>query len=319
MSILRALRSLVNNFQDVVKECRKRYDVYTCLGLAACSGLWAKPNELNYIKATLFPILQMELFIEPADAGCPPNIYVGQNLEGIYMSGVPITQYEPTLPQNICLILSQTCANRCNYCFYPKDEPPTPEKQIEEAIEYVASIPSIREVTFSGGEPLLYPSLQKHIDTLRKASKRVKVLTSRWPDKWTNRLEADEIRYHLLHQYQNNTWISPDGNIHSEHYLVEMLDKGVHLAGVATPETVFGLTLLDLLSSFSPHLTIYIQNDRAGHFMIPQTVRECLPQRHFTKELASYINNTLYAKHINYHIGKDEVYYSSDDRQKVNL
>lgn len=104
----------------------------------------------------------------------------------------------------VLLMLSGNCAINCRYCFrqhYPYSEEPKSLAQWEPALQAIQADPSIHEVIFSGGDPLLQSTRRlaeltdrlaniSHIQRLRIHSRLPIVLPSRIDEEFLDWMES---------------------------------------------------------------------------------------------------------------------------------
>jgi lysine 2,3-aminomutase len=161
--------------------------------------------------------------IDPSDTGCPlrkaviPTVHETTMLPG--ESADPLNELEQSpvpgiihrYPDRCLFLVTDICASYCRYCTRsrlvgrsPTHEPFTRQMR-ERAFDYIASLPNIRDVLLSGGDPFMLAdeSLQyilerlrmiKHIEIIRIGTKTPAVL----PYRITSRLTRMLKQYHPL-------------------------------------------------------------------------------------------------------------------------
>ncbi len=128
----------------------------------------------------------------------------------------------------VLLIVSGACAINCRYCFrreFPYEDNNPGRSRWQEALDYIASDPSITEVIYSGGDPLNASDRQLQWLTERVAAighvKRLRI-HSRLPVVIPNRIDESCLEWMTGHR------LSTSLVIHSNH--ARELDDDVHQA-----------------------------------------------------------------------------------------
>lgn len=141
----------------------------------------------------------------------------------------------------VLLIVSPNCAINCRYCFrrhFPYGDNKPGRSEWQQALDYIASNPSISEVIFSGGDPLAASDRQLEWLTSQLVSirhlKRLRIHT-RLPV-----VIPDRITDHLL-QWLGNSRLFTSMVIHSNH--ANELDERTQKALARLRTT--GITLLN--------------------------------------------------------------------------
>ncbi len=122
----------------------------------------------------------------------------------------PVEGITHRYPDRVLFLVTDQCSMYCRHCtrrrFAGVTDRPLPEKQIDEAIKYIADTPKIRDVLLSGGDPLLL-STQKleniisrlyaidHVEIIRIGSRAPVVLPQRITTKLTDML----AHYHPIY------------------------------------------------------------------------------------------------------------------------
>lgn len=108
----------------------------------------------------------------------------------------------------VLLITTPACAIHCRYCFrrhFPYQENSPGLQQSQQALDYIASQPSIHEVILSGGDPLSLPdhylgqlvqrlAAIEHLDTLRIHSRLPLVLPARVTEALVAQLSSSRLQ-----------------------------------------------------------------------------------------------------------------------------
>ena len=108
--------------------------------------------------------------MSPDDDGCPMWRQMVPSIEELAMTGVPDFSGEeyssPTkalvrwYPDRVIIYSTNICSSFCRHCLRRRHigevDKPTPEKDIHEALDYLRANPEIRDVLYTGGDPLTY-------------------------------------------------------------------------------------------------------------------------------------------------------------------
>jgi lysine 2,3-aminomutase len=126
--------------------------------------------------------------IDRDDANCPIRKQAIPRIEELTVSSEemvdpcgedshsPVPGLVHRYPDRVLLMVTGSCAMYCRYCtrnrLVGKEEPPLSIERFEQAISYIKSKRSIRDVLISGGDPLMLktPHLEHYIKRLRSIS-----------------------------------------------------------------------------------------------------------------------------------------------------
>ena len=117
-------------------------------------------------------------------------------------------------PDRLLLLATDHCAAYCRFCFRKdrvgKGEAVLPDEDLEQALQYIESHPSIWEVIFSGGDPLILSprrleqlvarvSAIPHVKTIRFHTRLPVSDPSRITDELANAIISDKATYIVIH------------------------------------------------------------------------------------------------------------------------
>jgi MoaA/NifB/PqqE/SkfB family radical SAM enzyme len=103
------------------------------------------------------------------------------------------SRYNPLLAQ---LVVTRRCNLACGYCNeYDDFSPPVPLQDLLARVDHLASLKTA-SITFTGGEPLLHPDLDKVIRAARNHGMIVTMITNgfRLSRDWIDRLNAADLQ-----------------------------------------------------------------------------------------------------------------------------
>src|SRR5246127_3875305 len=99
------------------------------------------------------------------------------------------SRYNPLLAQ---IVVTRRCNLACGYCNeYDDHSPPVPLEDLLARVDHLASL-NTASITFTGGEPLLHPDLDKVVRAARGHGMIVTMITNgfRLTRDWIDRLNA---------------------------------------------------------------------------------------------------------------------------------
>jgi len=103
----------------------------------------------------------------------------------------------PTAPILVQMVVTRRCNLTCGYCNeYDDVSDPVPTAELEERIDYVASLGTL-VLTFTGGEPLLHPELDRLVAYAVGRGMVVTTITNGYPltKRWIERLNDAKLSW----------------------------------------------------------------------------------------------------------------------------
>lgn len=190
-------------------------------------------------------------------------------------------------PGRVLLIISGGCAINCRYCFrrhFPYADNNPSRSQWQQTLHYIANDPSIKEVIFSGGDPLVATDKQlaerisaiaeiEHVTTIRIHSRLPVVIPSRITDQLIQAITHPRLKtVFVIHSNHANELDNTVAKALSRLRLADitLLNQSVLLAGINDNTT----TLKDLserlfqLGVFPYYLHVLDKVQGAGHFEV---------------------------------------------------
>jgi len=120
----------------------------------------------------------------------PPTSRLGNLRSGVRFLGRALgSRYNPLLAQ---VVVTRRCNLACGYCNeYDDFSPPVPTKDLLARVDHLAALKTA-SITFTGGEPLLHPELDKLIRAARDHRMIVTIITNgfRLTRGWIDRFNA---------------------------------------------------------------------------------------------------------------------------------
>lgn len=221
-----------------------------------------------------------------------------ENIETIGFSQDPLKEVSQALPGilhkyhgRVLLILASACAINCRYCFrrhFPYQDQKASGAQLQQALEYIQSDSSIKEVILSGGDPLLVSDdflanllfqLEKidHIKRIRIHTRLPVVIPQRVTNQLCERLKQSRLSasivLHINHPNEIDTLLKQHlSKLNKAN--IQLLNQSVLLKGINDDAQ----TLIQLSESLFEIgvLPYYIHMldkvSGAAHFDIPKTI-----------------------------------------------
>lgn len=103
----------------------------------------------------------------------------------------------PTSPMLVQMVVTRRCNLSCGYCNeYDDVSDPIPTAELEERIDYIASLGTL-VLTFTGGEPLLHPDLDRLVARAVSHGIVVTTITNGYPvtKRWIERLNKAKLSW----------------------------------------------------------------------------------------------------------------------------
>jgi MoaA/NifB/PqqE/SkfB family radical SAM enzyme len=108
-----------------------------------------------------------------------------------------LAMLSPTRPILVQMVVTRRCNLSCGYCNeYDDFSDPLSTEALEERIDYIASLGTV-VLTFTGGEPLLHPDLDRLVARAVSHGMVVTTITNGYPvtKRWIERLNAAKLSF----------------------------------------------------------------------------------------------------------------------------